>query len=42
MITYYRLVYKDGSVGAWNKDKEWVEECAKFFRATIETKNFEI
>ena len=40
-MTYYRLVYRDGSHGAWNTDKEWVEGCAKFFHARIETMKIE-
>lgn len=35
-MTLYRLVYRDGSHGAWTRDKEWIEECAKFFNAEIE------
>lgn len=35
-IKYYRLVYRDGSHGAWSTNLEWLKECAKMFRATIE------
>lgn len=41
--TYYRVVHKDGTVSPWDTDKEWIEECAKFFSgATIETKVVEL
>lgn len=33
----YRLVFRDGTHGAWTTDKERIEEDAKFFHATIET-----
>ena len=33
----YRLVYRDGSHGAWSTDKARIEESAKFFGARIET-----
>ena len=36
-ITRYRLIYRDGSCGAWTTDKEMIEENAKFFHARIET-----
>lgn len=32
----YRLVFRDGSHGAWTQDYEWIKEMAKFFRAEIE------
>lgn len=34
---YYRLKYRDGSHGAWTKDYAWIQECATFFHAKIET-----
>ena len=34
----YRLVYKDGSHGAWTSDYEYIKEMAEFFKAEIETK----
>ena len=37
MKRFYRLVYKDGSHGAWSSDLEYIREMAKFFRAEIET-----
>lgn len=37
-MTLYRLVYRDGSYGAWSSDKTRVEADAEFFRARIETK----
>jgi len=40
MTTYYRLVYKDGSCGAWTTDHERIVEDAKYFNAKIEEKNF--
>ena len=33
----YRVIFKDGSHGAWSTDKERTESTAKFFRATVET-----
>ena len=33
----YRLVFRDGTHGAWTTDKKRIEENAKFFHATIET-----
>lgn len=36
MKTYYRLVFKDGSHGAWSSDYESIKESAKFFGAKIE------
>lgn len=32
----YRLVYRDGSHGAWSSDYERTLEYAKFFKARIE------
>ena len=32
----YRLVYRDGSHGAWSTNLDWLQECAKFFNAKIE------
>lgn len=40
MRTLYRLVYRDGSYGAWSADLERVKADAKFFRATIESREF--
>lgn len=37
-MTYYRLTFKDGSHSAWTTNKALVEKDAKFFHATIETK----
>ena len=36
MEKWYRVVYRDGTHGAWNKDYEEVKAIAKFFRAEIE------
>ena len=36
MKEYYRLVYRDGSHGAWTTDLEWLKECAKKFHAIIQ------
>ena len=36
-VVRYRLVFKDGSCGAWTMDKARIEESAKLFHATIET-----
>lgn len=41
-MTYYRLIYRDGTHGAWTTDYAWIEECAKFFGATIESKIFSV
>jgi len=38
MIRYFRIVYKDGSVGAWSKDYESIVECAKYFGGRVEEK----
>lgn len=38
MTTYYRVIYRDGSHGAWSTDKEWVEHIAKKYRAIVDTK----
>lgn len=35
-MTYYRLVYKDGSHGAWSTNLEWLKDCAKVLNAEIE------
>lgn len=32
----YRLIFKDGSYGAWTTNKAKAEENAKFFGARIE------
>lgn len=34
----YRLVFADGSHGAWNFNKDRVERDAKMFNAKVETK----
>ena len=39
-VTYFRLVYRNGSHGAWNSDLEFVKKNANFFRADIESKEF--
>lgn len=36
-MTCYRLIFRDGSHGAWTTNKAEVEENAKFFHAMIET-----
>ena len=36
-VIRYRLVFKDGSCGAWTMDKARAEEDAKFFGAKVET-----
>ena len=38
MKTLYRLIFSDGSHGAWSDDLEKIKANAKFFKATIETK----
>ena len=40
MRTLYRLVYRDGSYGAWSTNLEWLRDCAVRFGATIESKEF--
>ena len=37
-MLWYRLVFRDGTVSAWEKDYEKIKKSAEFFRATIETK----
>lgn len=34
----WRLVYSDGSHGAWSRDFEEIKRLAKFFNADIEEK----
>lgn len=38
MKTLYRLIFSDGSHGAWSDDLEKIKVNAKFFKATIESK----
>lgn len=33
----YRVIYKDGSKGAWNNNKENTERIAKEFNGTVES-----
>ena len=40
-MTMYRLIFKDGTHGAWTADKAEAEKNAKFFHARIEEKIFE-
>ena len=40
-MTMYRLIFKDGTRGAWTADKAEAEKNAKFFHARIEEKIFE-
>ena len=40
MRILYRLRFRDGSVGAWSSDLKRIQNSAKFFRATIESKQF--
>lgn len=40
-VTYYRLRYTNGSHGAWTTNYEMIVENAKFFKAEIETREFE-
>ena len=40
MRTLYRLVYRDGSHGAWSADLERVKANARLFKATIESREF--
>lgn len=35
-MTWYRVVYRDGSHGAWTSDREWAYTTAKLFRAEVE------
>lgn len=37
----YRLLHKDGTVGAWTTNYKWILKNAKFFDAEIEAKFFE-
>lgn len=36
-VIRYRVVYRDGSHGAWNADKDNVERLAKEFNGRVET-----
>lgn len=36
MKKFYRLVFSDGSHGAWSSDFEYIKDMARFFRAKIE------
>lgn len=38
MKTLYRLIFSDGSHGAWSDDLEKIKANARFFNAIIETK----
>lgn len=38
MKRLYRLVYSDGSHGAWTSNYEYIKDMAEFFRAEIEIK----
>ena len=40
-MTMYRVIYKDGTHGAWTANKAEAEENAKFFRGKVETKVFQ-
>lgn len=35
--TRYRVVYRNGSHGAWTSNKEWIEYLVKKFNAKMET-----
>lgn len=37
MKRLYRLVYSDGSHGAWSSNYKYIKEMADFFRVKIET-----
>ena len=41
MRTLYRLVFRDGTHGAWNSDIDRIREDAEFFGAEIEERKFE-
>ena len=36
-VVRYRVVFKDGSHGAWDTDKEWVEHIAETYNGRVET-----
>ena len=40
MRTLYRLVFRDGTHGAWSDDIDRIREDAKFFSADIEERKF--
>ena len=40
MRAFYRIVYKNGTHGAWSKDYEYIKKNAKFFGGKIEMKIF--
>ena len=35
-IVRYRLIFRDGSYGAWETDLKRIQESAEYFRARIE------
>jgi len=35
-MTWYRIVYKDGSHGAWTSNREWAYTTAELFHAEVE------
>ena len=41
-VTRYRVVYRNGSHGAWTTDKTEVERLAKKFNGRIETWTIEL
>ena len=41
-VTRYRVVYRNGSHGAWSTNKEEVERIAKKFNGRIETWTVEL
>lgn len=42
MRTLYRLVFRDGTHGAWNGDIDRIREYAEFFHAEIESREFKM
>lgn len=40
MTRYYRLVFADGSVSAWDKDFEYMKKRAERFHARLESREF--
>lgn len=40
MRTLYRLIFSDGSHGAWSDNLDRIKADARYFKATIESREF--
>lgn len=39
-MTLYRLIFKDGSVGAWSANQYYIDASAKITGAKVEARRF--